>query len=183
MHVSCCDLWSQPTRALSAFAMNKETPTLQPMDDAARALAHRLIVQSRHAALAVLQPETGRPTISRIGLATTGRGQPVTLVSELSSHWPALASGTVCALLLGEPGQRGDPLTDPRLSLQGRARVVPRDTDEEQAIRRRYLRLRPKAKLYADFADFRLVAFEVEQGLLVGGFGRVWELAPADLGL
>lgn len=154
---------------------------LRPIDDEARALARRLIDQARFAALAVLEPGTGLPAVTRVAIATDDAGAPVSLISELSAHTRALMADPRCALLLGEPGGRGDPLTHPRLSVTCEAAIVARDAPEHAALRARYLRLRPKARIYADFADFHLVRFRVVRAALNGGFGRAWELGAADL--
>jgi len=46
----------------------KKSPIL-PTDDAARALAHRLLRSASHAALGVIHPDTGAPFVSRIAFA------------------------------------------------------------------------------------------------------------------
>lgn len=154
---------------------------IRPTDDEARALALGLLEAARHAALAVLQPGTGAPYVSRIALGLSPDGAPVTLVSTLAQHTTALRADPRAALLLGEPGGKGDPLTHPRLSLQVRARFVAPDDPARAAIRAKYLADHPKAKLYADFADFGFVLFEVEGASLNGGFGRAYQLGPEDL--
>ena len=90
-------------------------------DGAAIALARRLLVEATHAALAWTDPETGTPGISRIGLTLDPKGLPLALVSALAPHTPALRAHPEAALLVGEPGERGDPLTYPRLMIRVRA--------------------------------------------------------------
>lgn len=158
--------------------MTKRHP-FQPPDAEARALARRLIDDATFAALAVL--DQGTPAVTRIAFATTPEGAPLSLVSDLSTHTAALEACPACSLLVGEPGEKGDPLTHPRLTLQATARFIPRDSDAHAPLRVHYLALRPKAQLYIDFADFRLVRFEVTSALLNGGFGRAYKLAPDDL--
>ena len=85
-----------------------------------------------------------------------------------------------CALLVGEPG-RGDPLAHPRMTLQGVARRLARDSDEGRRARERYLLAHPKAALYADFGDFAFWRIELQRASLNGGFGRAWVLSVADL--
>jgi putative heme iron utilization protein len=153
---------------------------VRPADDDARALARALIGDARHAALAVTHPEGG-PFVTRIALATAPGGTPLTLISTLSLHTRALALDPHCALLVGEPGARGDPLTHPRLTLRCRAEPVAADDPGRPELRAHYLRLRPKARLYIDFADFMLVRFRPLSAALNGGFGRAFALTPADL--
>jgi putative heme iron utilization protein len=152
---------------------------VMPADDAARTLARRLIAEARHAALAVLEPGSGAPFVSRIAVAPAADGAALTLISTLSAHTGALLADPRCALLFGEPGPRGDPLTHPRLSL--RARAVFASGAEAEALRAAYVAARPKATLYAGFADFRPVRFEPVSALLNGGFGRAHALTAADL--
>jgi len=151
----------------------------RPVDDEARALATRLIDTATFAALAVL--ENDQPTVSRIAFATTPEAAPLSLISDLSSHTQALRANPVCSLLVGEPEDRGDPLTHPRITLQATAHFIDRGSADHTALRAHYLALRPKAKLYIDFGDFRLVRFDVHTALLNGGFGKAYKLAPADL--
>ncbi|MGV6805617.1 MAG: HugZ family pyridoxamine 5'-phosphate oxidase [Ruegeria sp.] len=159
----------------------KPANVFQPVDDTARALARRLVDDATFAALAVLRPETGLPSVSRIALATDGQGRPITLISALAEHSRALNAHPACALLVGDPGDRGDPLTHPRLTLHCTARAVSRASNEHISLRDRYISQRPKAKLYVDFADFFFLRFDISDGLLNGGFGKAWKLSRNDL--
>ena len=141
------------------------------------------IAGATHAALAVLHPQTGAPWVSRIALAPGPDGAPMSLVSTLAPHTAALAADPRAALLIGTPETRGDPLTYPRLTLQAEARFIARDAPDHADWRAHYLRLRPKAKLYIDFADFRLVSFRPQSAALNGGFGQAYALTLHDLGL
>lgn len=162
--------------------MQKQDP-IRPTDDEARALARGLIDGARFGALAVLSPETGGPSVTRVAIATAPDGAPVSLVSDLSAHTRALKANPACALLLGEPGPKGDPLTHPRLTLEASAAFVPREGDDHAGLRARWLETHPKAKLYIDFGDFGFIRFAVTAAHLNGGFGKAYRLSPDDLGL
>ena len=149
---------------------------IRPTDDEARALAKRLITDARFGALAVLQD--GRPAVTRVAVTTDEAGVPLMLVSDLSSHTKALRADPRCSLLLGEPGDKGDPLTHPRITLMCEAVFLPK-TD---ALVARYLDLQPKAKLYIGFADFHFVQLQTLEAHLNGGFGKAYWLTPGDLG-
>jgi len=158
--------------------MTKRDP-FRPVDAEARALARDLINGAAYAALGVI--EDGQPAVTRIAFATTPYGAPLSLISDLSSHTQALEANPVCSLLVGEPAEKGDPLTHPRITLQVKAQFISRASTEHPDLRAHYLRLRPKAKLYIDFGDFRLVRFDVHTALLNGGFGKAYKLMPDDL--
>jgi heme iron utilization protein len=151
------------------------TDPIRPTDDAARTLASALIREARHGALGVIDPATGAPQVSRVAVGWDGAA-PILLVSDLSSHTRALALHPACSLMVGEPGVRGDPLTHPRLTIQCNAMVA-----DKAALRDLWLRDHPKALLYIDFADFRMLRLGVSGAFLNGGFGRAFNLTPADL--
>lgn len=156
------------------------TPLLRPTDDDARALARDLIMRARHAALGVIDPDTGAPHVSRIAFGSIN-GIPHTLISDLALHARAIRQNPAVSVLIGEPGQRGDPLTHPRLTLQATARPIARGSAEHKQKRGLWLETHPKATLYVDFADFAFVELAPLSGALNGGFGKAFALTPADL--
>ena len=78
--------------------MTKRDP-FNPVDDDARTLARTLLETATYAALAVM--EDGQPSVTRIALATTPEGSPLSLVSDLSSHTQALDQNPTCSILVG----------------------------------------------------------------------------------
>jgi putative heme iron utilization protein len=149
-------------------------------DDEARTLARDLLAAS-HAALAVTDPQDGTPAVSRIAFGLGPDGVPLTLISSLAAHSAALRAHPACALMVGEVGEKGDPLTHPRLMVKARAEFVAPDDPARPALRAHWLQTHPKAKLYVDFADFAFVRLHPVSILLNGGFGRAYRLAPEDL--
>ncbi|PYF09806.1 hypothetical protein C8J30_107179 [Rhodobacter viridis] len=156
----------------------KPKDPVQPASDEARQIARDLITTARFCALGVLDPETGFPFVSRIALGATSEGGLCTLISGLSAHSRALRADPRVSLLVGEPGQKGDPLAHPRLTLLAEAEPLPRS----DALCDRWLADHPKAKLYIDLPDFFFVGFRLRAGSLNGGYGRAFRLAPDDLG-
>ena len=161
-----------------------DQPTRQdpfrPMDDEARATLARLLSLG-HAALAFTDPATGTPGISRIAFARDPEVGPLTLISSLTQHHGALLAHPDCAVMLGEPGAKGDPLTHPRLMIRARACFVAADDPARPALRARWLERAPKAGLYIDLADFAFVRLSPVSALLNGGFGRAYRIDLADL--
>jgi putative heme iron utilization protein len=159
----------------------KDRPSvLRETDDEARRLARILLRSARSCALAVLEPETGAPFASRTLTGTDTDGAPVILVSALSLHTRALRHDPRASLLAGEPG-KGDPLAHPRLTVICEAAEVPRDGDAHAALRERFVRRHPKAKLYVDFPDFAFFRLTPLRAHLNGGFGKAFVLDADDL--
>ncbi|HQY44975.1 MAG TPA: pyridoxamine 5-phosphate oxidase [Paracoccaceae bacterium] len=154
---------------------------LLPVDDDARATARQIWKEARTAALAFTDPVTKTPFISRIGFGTTSDGAGLTLISDLAQHTAALRVTPDCALLLGEPGEKGDPLNSPRLSVRARADFVSAAAPDRAALRDCWLAGHPKARLYVDFPDFHFVRLIPIAAFLNGGFGRAYALTPDDL--
>ncbi|MEM7489999.1 MAG: pyridoxamine 5'-phosphate oxidase family protein [Pseudomonadota bacterium] len=145
-----------------------------PATPEARALALSLLEPATFAALATIHE--GRPMVTRIGcLWLPGQGMGM-LISDLSDHAKALVADPACALLVGEPAEKGDPLTHPRITLRGTARAI-----DKAAHRDHWLAHRPKATIYYDFTDFRLLAVAPDDAMLNGGFGKAHRLTAADL--
>lgn len=157
------------------------TSPIRPTDDTARTLARELIASARFGALATRDAETDAPMVSRIGVVPGPDGLPLSLVSDLSQHAQALVADPVCALLLGEPGPKGDPLTWPRISLQGSAQFIRHRAPDHARLAAHYLHHQPKAKLYIGFGDFSLLQFDISRALLNGGFGKAFVLTLQDL--
>ncbi|MBB3287745.1 MULTISPECIES: pyridoxamine 5'-phosphate oxidase family protein [Rhizobium] len=160
--------------------MSNKPSVIRETDEEARNQARDLMHTAAHAALAVIDPENGFPSVSRVLIAMDTDGVPVILVSGLSSHTKALAKDPRASVLFGEPG-RGDPLAHPRLTVRCDAKRIDRQSEAHERIRDRFLDRHPKSKLYIDFPDFcffRLVPLDAS---LNGGFGKAYILSSKDL--
>lgn len=161
--------------------MAQPTPSpVRPVDDEARRLLADVLNGATFAALGTTHPDIEGPYVSHIAFALGPAHQPVTLISDLSLHARALQADARCGLLVGEPGDKGDPLTHPRASLSCEARFVTRRDERFAALQTHYLQQRPKAKLYADFGDFNFVVFDVRRVDLNGGFGKAFRFDEKD---
>lgn len=153
---------------------------VQPADAEALAMAQGLLALG-HAALAWQDPDTGAPGISRVSFARDAEAGLLTLVSGLAPHFRALRDRPDCALLLGEIGDRGDPLTHPRLMIRARASFVLLDDPARPGIRTRWLQRNPRATVYIDLPDFAFVRLTPVSALLNGGFARAFHIPPEQL--
>jgi heme iron utilization protein len=160
--------------------MAERPDPIQPADAEARRLTASLL-QLGHATLAWEDPDTATPGISRIAFSRDPDAGFLTLVSGLAPHFRALRSRPDCALLLGEVGSKGDPLTHPRLMLRARACFVAADDPARPGLRDRWLARHPKAMIYIDLPDFAFVRLTPISALLNGGFARAFRMDPGDL--
>lgn len=159
---------------MSEMPQKLTSPIRETTPEAIR-LAKTLIRTANFASLAVLDPNDGRPHVSRISVAPDHDGTPLTLISTLSYHTKALLADRRCGLLVGEPA-KGDPLAHPRISLACNASFVDRSDPQANLISPRYLRFNPKSGLYAGFADFCYVRLTLVSANLNGGFGKAYVL-------
>ena len=159
---------------------DKKINPIRDTNDEARKLARKLMDQAVYASIAVLEPVTGMPIVSRIGVATDPEGNLMFLASELSNHSKALAKDSRASIMVGEPG-KGDPLAHPRITLIGTVEKIERTSNERDRLRGPYLKQHPKAELYIDFMDFHFFRLKLERANLNGGFGKAFELESDDL--
>jgi putative heme iron utilization protein len=136
--------------------------------------ARHLLFEVRSATLATLLPGAA-PYASLVTVATGPDAAPILLLSRLARHTSnVLADARVSLLIVGRSD--GEPLESARLSLTG---ALVRSDDP--ALRRRFIARHPSASDYAQFTDFAFWRMEVTGAHLVAGFGRIVDLAPADL--
>jgi len=137
--------------------------------------AKKLLREARSGALATLMPGTGDPYCSLVNVATAADGTPLLLISGLAVHTKNVIADSRLSLMLDER-KAGDPLEGARVMLMGRAQRT-----EDAEARRRYLARQPEAQTFAGFRDFAFYRIEPTGAHLVAGFGRIVDLAPADI--
>ena len=156
--------------------MTKRDP-INPTDNEARKVAQGLLAELRFGAIAVTHPDAQTPYAARIAMLWH-ESRLLTLISTLSLHTKALQASPQCAALVGEPADKGDPLTHPRMTLMCEAIAV-----DKAAHKIAWLNAIPKAKLYYDFSDFQMYRLNIKEAHLNGGFGKAYRLNADDLTL
>jgi heme iron utilization protein len=149
-----------------------ELPAKFEVAASARALVRRALKGS----LATIDGRNGYPYASLITLATDASGAPTFLISKLARHTANLAHDARASIMVDEAGALADPLQGARVTLHGRA-----EPTTEGGVRRRFLARHPEAAFYADFPDFAFWRLAVEGAHYIGGFGRIFDLAPSEL--
>lgn len=143
-------------------------------DQAAIATVRRLIREARFGALGTIEGE-GAPYVSLVAVGTDPEGRPTLLISRLARHTRNIDGDVRVSLLVSATGVE-DPLNTPRASLLGRASLA---TDPQ--VRARYLARHRTAAGYAEFKDFAFYRMDLDEAHLVEGFGRIVDVAGADL--
>jgi putative heme iron utilization protein len=157
--------------------MNSDEIDASPLGlDVAGRSVRELIVKARKGALASLMPKTGAPYVSLVNVASDNGGEPVLLLSRLAWHTQnILADNRVCLLITVE-GEREDMLAAQRVSLLGQLRMI-----EASPVQERYFNMHPKARSYAQFADFSFFKLNVDTAHYVAGFGQIVTIERTQL--
>ena len=150
----------------------EQRPSFAELAGDARALIRRAL----KASLATMDAATNYPYASLITLGTDPSGAPLFFISGLARHTKNLLTDARASVLVDGTGALGDPLQGARVTLFGRA-----EQTADEAVRRRFLARHQEAEFYAGFPDFSFWRLNVEGGHYIGGFGRIVDLAPADL--
>lgn len=136
--------------------------------------AKKLLREGRVASLGTLMP-SGMPFVSLANVATAHDGSPLLFISTLAVHTQNILRDSRISLMIDERGL-GNPLANGRLSLTGTAVLT---TDSEDI--RRYLARQPDAHAYAAIHGFHYYKMVVDGGHVVGGFGRIFDVTPAEV--
>ncbi|MBL6597894.1 MAG: DUF2470 domain-containing protein [Alphaproteobacteria bacterium] len=133
------------------------------------ATARHLLRSRDRAVLSTLHGDrSGWPHGSLVLTACAHDASPLLLISDLAEHTRNLGNDPRVSLLFDGTEGLDDPLTGPRVSVLGRAKIT-----SDPYSRARFLSRHPSAAIYAGFADFQLYRVEIEAAHLVAGFGRI----------
>ena len=150
------------------------------MDNAARVILTRLIRTQRLAALGTLRD--GAPFVSMVLYAEASDLSALYLhLSRLAVHTRALQSDPRAGLMISlpDPGS-GDPQTLARVSIQGEAIVVARDSPDFEVTKSRYLAKFPDSERNFGLGDFDLYRIVPRAARFVADFGKIYDLKEED---
>lgn len=151
------------------------------MDKATAQDIARLIHQQRWAALATLSQ--GKPHASMVAYCEEPSLTSLLLhLSRLAPHTRNLLEYPSISLTISEPDDgRADPQTLARLSIEGQAVEIPRDSTDYITAHTTYLGKLPASEQLFHFGDFSLFRIHAATMRYVGGFGNARNLSPVDL--
>jgi putative heme iron utilization protein len=150
-------------------------PTLRPIPDRELRAVATLIRGQRWASLSTTD-EDGFPLGSMVAYVPMKAFAGFTVhISKLARHTRNLLSSNLAALTIGEPDVgEGDPQTLARVSIQGHAVALARDSTDYVAAKALYLEHLPDAAQLFGFADFVMFRFVPRRAHYVGGFARAY---------
>lgn len=139
-----------------------------------------LIHSQRIAALGTLRD--GFPFVSMVLYAEAADLSTFYLhLSRLAVHTQALRSDPRVGLMISQPDTgSSDPQTLARVSIQGEAAVVAKDSPDFNAAKSLYLAKFPAAELNFGLGDFDLYRITPHTGRYVADFGKIYDLKEED---
>jgi hypothetical protein len=103
-------------------------------------------------------------------------------LSDLSPHKRQLMANPTCSLLIATPDDgQGEVMSLARVSIQGIASKLAKDTDDYTQARARFLAKLPTSEIMFTLRDFDLFRIAPTGGRFIAGFGRVFEFTAAEL--
>jgi putative heme iron utilization protein len=125
----------------------------------------------------------GQPYVSMVPFALRPGGTDFIIhVSQLAAHTKdMLAHPPVSLLVMALPAPGVTAQETARITVQGEALQLGRDTSEYVSAQAAYLARFPQSEMMFGFADFSLFAIVPESIRFVGGFAQATTISPATL--
>jgi len=150
------------------------------MDAESLGILSRLIRGQRVGALGTLR--NGAPHVSMVVCAVSVDLSAFWVhLSRLAFHTQNILQDPRVGLMIAEPDNgSGDPQTLARVSMQGEAQPLAKGTQDFGEARSLYLARFPEAIGNFELGDFDLFRIEPQSARFVAGFGRIFNLGPAN---
>ena len=132
------------------------------------------------AALGTLHQEL--PFVSMVPFAAARDGNFILHVSRLAAHTRDMLDNPDVSLLITESEASGKiPQALARVTVQGRAAMLDRDSERHTEARELYLSRFSDAAPLFEFSDFNIFVIEPVSARLIAGFGQAWTITREDL--
>ena len=140
----------------------------------------RQLIQGRMtAALGTLHQ--GAPFVSMIPYAVAKDGSFILHVSGLASHTKDMLDNPDVSLLITESEASGKmPQALARVTIQGRAAMLERDSEKNADAREVYLSRFPDAAPLFEFSDFKIFIITSVSARIIAGFGQARTITGED---
>ena len=124
----------------------------------------------------------GAPFVSMVRFAVAWDGSLILHVSRLAAHTRDMLNNSEVSLLITEPEASGKmPQALARVTFQGRAQMLERDSQKHIDAREVYLSRFPDAASLFEFSDFNIFIIKPVSARVIAGFGQAVTITGEDL--
>jgi putative heme iron utilization protein len=123
----------------------------------------------------------GAPFVSMVPYAVARDGSLILHVSQLAAHTRDMLDNPDVSLLVTESEAAGKmPQALARVTVQGRAQLIDRDSEKHTEARDVYLARFPDAAQLFEFSDFSIFIIKPVSARLIAGFGQAVTITGDD---
>ena len=123
----------------------------------------------------------GAPFVSMVTFAAARNGSLILHVSRLAAHTQDMLVSPDVSLLITESEAAGKmPQALARVTVQGRAKMLDRDSEKYTDAREIYLSRFPDAAPLFEFSDFSIFVIEPVSARVIAGFGQAVTITGED---
>ena len=123
----------------------------------------------------------GAPFVSMVTFAAAKDGSLILHVSQLAVHTQDMLVSPDISLLITESAAAGKmPQVLARVTVQGRAKMLDRDSEKYTDLREIYLSRFPDAASLFEFSDFSIFVIEPVSARVIPGFGQAVTISGVD---
>ena len=149
------------------------------MDRELKVVLQQLIRGRMIAALGTLHQ--GAPFVSMVTFAAAGNGSLILHVSRLAAHTRDMLDNPDVSLLITESEGAGKmPQALARVTVQGRAEMLDRDSQKHIDAQDVYLSRFPDATPLFEFSDFSIFVIKPVSARVIAGFGQAVTITAED---
>jgi putative heme iron utilization protein len=149
------------------------------MDRELKTVLRQLVHGRMIAALGTLHQ--GAPFVSMVPYAVAKDGCLILHVSGLASHTRDMLDHPDVSLLISEPEAAGKmPQALARVTLQGQAQIISRESEKYNDAREVYLARFPDAARFFEFSDFDIFIIKPVSARFIAGFGQAVTINSED---
>jgi len=124
----------------------------------------------------------GAPFVSMVPFAVARDGSLILHVSRLAAHTRDMLNNSEVSLLIAELESSGKmPQALARVTFQGRAQMLERDSQKHIDAREVYLSRFPDAASLFEFSDFNIFIIKPVSARVIAGFGQAVTITGEDL--
>jgi putative heme iron utilization protein len=138
-----------------------------------------LLHDRKTAALGTLHQ--GRPFVSMVPFAVVENGDLALHVSRLATHTLDMLDNPDISLLITESeGSEKMAQELARVTIEGRAEILDRDSEKYATAREAYLSRFPDAAQLFEFSDFNIFIIKPVSARVIAGFGRAGSMTSEE---